>query len=148
MVTKPIKFFEREDIEQITLLTIEQAEKVPKNVLARNDWWWLRTAGQHPNFAAFVDEDGDIYEEGFIVYHAYNGVRPAFRITGVSLDFNELVYIGKLPCTAIDKDLVLANELICDHRFGRETNDWETSEIKAFIESSSFWDEYIEKEKE
>lgn len=58
-----------------------------------------------------------------------------------TLSLAKKVYVGKLLCTVIDKDLVLADECVCYHRFNSRSNDWNTSELKAFIESEEFADQ-------
>lgn len=131
---------------KITLLTTEQAKKLPENILACGKWWWLRSPGCTQDIAAVVYYFGGIYEFGYYVSIDDIAVRPAFKIANLSSEFGEKVYVGKLLCTVIDKDLVLADEYVCEHRFDPELNDWETSELKAFIESEAFARRYIEDE--
>lgn len=131
---------------KITLLTIEQTKKLPKNVLACGNWWWLRSPGRNQYNAARVGSVGGIFEYGYGVFNFNVGVRPAFKIANLSSEFGEKVYVGKLLCTVIDKDHVLADECVCEHRFDSEINDWETSELKGFIESEAFARRYIEDE--
>lgn len=47
--------------------------------------------------------------------------------------------VGKIWCTVVDEGLALADCTIGDyHRFDKESNEWEISEIKAFINSKEF----------
>lgn len=138
MRTKSIKIFEKADIKQITLLTVEQAKKLPRDILDCGGWWWLRSPGIYQNFAALVYCGGGVLECGDRVDSDSYAVRPAFEIANLNFEFGEKVYVGKLPCTVIDKNLVLADECICNHRFDSKSNDWETSELKTFIESEEF----------
>lgn len=147
MRTKNQIIFEREDIELITLLTIEQAKKVPEYILACGDWWWLQSAGYGQTNAAFVSYDGVIYEFGNHVNRDHSAVRPAFKITGSNFKIGEKVFVESVICTVIKDGLVLTDECICHRRFDTESNNWETSELKGFIESDYFWNRYIKKEK-
>lgn len=139
--------FEREDIEQITLLTIEQAEKLPVDILRSDEPWWLRSPGYTRGDAAFVEGD-EASEIGYSVDFDYHAVRPAFKITNSNFKVGEKVYIESVTCTAIKGELVLTDECICFHRFDTESNNWENSELKKFIESDYFWNRYIKREKE
>ena len=45
-----------------------------------NCWWWLRSPGSYQIIAAYVLDDGDVYEYGHLVHIAYDAVRPALWI--------------------------------------------------------------------
>ena len=45
-----------------------------------NCWWWLRSPGYDPPFAATVLKYGDVYEHGYYVDIDYYAVRPALWI--------------------------------------------------------------------
>lgn len=45
-----------------------------------NCWWWLRSPGFDQGSAAFVNDGGDVDEDGIDVGYAYNAVRPALWI--------------------------------------------------------------------
>lgn len=123
---------------KITLLTIKQAKKLPRKVRTCGDWWWLRSPGYFQTRTAIVHDGGGIIRSGDYVDYDYNAVRPAFEIENLNFEFGEKVHIGKLRCTVIGKDLALADECVCNHYFDSKSNDWETSELKAFIESEEF----------
>ena len=42
------------DIEEVTLLSVEEAQIVPKNVRAIGSFWWLRSPGYIDYIAAYV----------------------------------------------------------------------------------------------
>ncbi|MBQ2738579.1 MAG: hypothetical protein IJF38_07800 [Clostridia bacterium] len=42
--------------------------------------WWLRSAGVDASWAALVDEDGVINDEGFMANRSFFGIRPAMWI--------------------------------------------------------------------
>jgi hypothetical protein len=41
-----------------------------------NCWWWLRSPGNYQRYAAFVDDDGDVYEDGYNVGGVYESGIP------------------------------------------------------------------------
>lgn len=133
-----IKKFDIDEVDEITLLSVEEAEKIPDSVRACGKWWWLRSLGDCQNYAAIVHYDGYVYRGGYDVDIDGRAVRPAFRINNLKSEIGEPVRVSKIWCTVIDKDLVLANHPICNHRFDEKSNNWETSEIKAFINSDEF----------
>lgn len=142
MKVKFIKNFKKKDIEQITLLTIEQAEEIPMKILACGGRWWLRTAGYYRDYVTYVGSDGVIYEFGYDAYDDYSAVRPIFKINNLNAEFGNKVFVEKRLCTVIDKDLVLVDKCVCNHRFDLFSNNWENSELKTFLESERFWIEY------
>lgn len=137
---KELKFkqFDISEINEITLLSVEEARKVPVSILACGKWWWLRSPGYIQERAAKVGLDGNVLEHGYFVNYEHTAVRPAFRINNLESKIGEPVRIGKTWCTVIDKGLVLADKLICNHRFDKKSNNWETSELKAFVNSDKF----------
>ena len=53
---------------------------------AGNCWWWLRSPGGYANHAAYVDDDGYVYEYGDGVYTDFRAVRPALHLDLSSSD--------------------------------------------------------------
>lgn len=127
---------------KITLLTLEQAEKLPTAMLQRDCWWWL----QGPSDLAFVAVAFS-YDGSECVYRNVRsdctGVVPAFQINNLRAKFGDKVYVGKLCCTVVGDNLVLSDKIVCEHCFDKATNDWKKSELKAFIESEDFAEKYI-----
>lgn len=132
------QLFDIEEVNEITLLTIEEAEKLSDHILRCDNWWWLQSPGDYQNYAVCVDDEGDIYKTGDYVQLDYTAVRPAFKINNLESETGDKVIINKTMCTVVSKDLVLADCSICEHRFDKKSNNWETSELKAFIESDEF----------
>ena len=147
---KAVKHVSFNCIKEITLLTIEQAERLPRELLACGEWWWLRSPGRNQLDAATVSSGGSVCYNGHIVTYGSDCVRPAFVIPGLDSKIYDKVhiggyrytldgdYIGGCVCTVVDKDLVLADDVVCYHRFDAKSNDWNKSELKAFIESDEF----------
>lgn len=133
-----IKQFDINEVDEITLLTVEQAKEIPNYILACGDWWWLRSSNCCQYDAAVVYDGGDVKDGGDRVFDDYSTVRPVFRINNLDSFLGDCVYINKTRCTVIDKNLALADYPICEHRFDLESNDWKTSELKKFINSKEF----------
>ena len=85
--------------DQVFLLSITEANKYFSSDSARqckptdyavangawesdsgNCWWWLRSPGNNQGIAAYVDDDGDVYEYGDFVDYGCYAVRPALWI--------------------------------------------------------------------
>lgn len=122
----------------ITLLTLKQARKLPKWLRSSCLSWWLRTPSDNSNFACYVYPYGDVSSYGDYVYYYNYGVRPAFKIKNLDAELYERIKVGAIYCTVIDKNLVLADNVVCEHRFDDKSNVWETSDLKNFIESDDF----------
>ena len=135
---KAVKHVSFNCIKEITLLTIEQAKRLPRELLACGEWWWLRSPGYYQYTAAFVSTDGSVSYGGDCVYSDRGCVRPAFVIPGLDSKIYDQVHVGGCVCTVVDKDLVLADDVVCYHRFDAKSNDWNKSELRAFIESDEF----------
>lgn len=133
-----VKQFDISEVNEITLLSIEEAQKAPKAFRACGEWWWLRSPGYYQFSVANVNRDGDVYEHGLNVRNDIYAVRPAFRINNLKSKIGDKIMVGKTWCTVIDGGLVLADYPICEHRFDGKSINWETSELKAFIESNEF----------
>lgn len=133
-----IKKFNISEVDEITLLSIEEAKKLPDHILCCGDKWWLRSPGYYQYTAINVLNGGDVRETGSTVGDVNIHVRPAFRISNLESENGEPLKIGKTWCIVIDKGLVLADYPVCKHRFDSKSNDWETSELRAFINSDKF----------
>ena len=42
------------EITEATLLTIEEARKLPKRLRRYDEWWWLKSPGLCSNYVAFA----------------------------------------------------------------------------------------------
>lgn len=142
---------------KITLLTTEEAEKLPKELrqcevpknfngyeLDGKCWWWLRSPGYGSGMVMPVDCGGCVRDYG---HHAdrYHGVRPVLQ----NLTLDDIAkmaktkkgYIKYLGTKWIDiseylgypsllKKKCLKQEL----RFDKDFNDYGKSEIKRLVE--------------
>ena len=65
--------------DYIYLLSIDEAKALDDSIRNNGSWWWLRSPGSNSNDAAFVDEDGYVYADGYGVDYE-GGVRPALNL--------------------------------------------------------------------
>ena len=135
-------------MSKLFLLSVEEAEKIPQEILACDSWWWLRSPGGNSIYAMKVDYDGYARSNSY-VYSAYNAVRPALFLSsplselnlkrskkgyiklgnkenGKSIEWIDISeYMGK-PC-------LLTKKPIGQFRFDEKSNDYDKSEIKATL---------------
>ena len=140
------------ELEEVALLSIEEYEKY-KNIipLLNKCWWWLRSPGHAQPFAARVDDDGGVYERGGLVDFGYDAVRPALKIKtsevncfdiGDTVSFqndyigDEYIVLDKLPNNIL---YILSKDIVAIRRFDPESNVWETSELKQWLEEQYSW---------
>jgi len=135
-----IKRFDREDITEVTLLSKEEWELCKDICPNYTVWWWLRSPGYAWDHATIVGYFGAVYEEGKPVRFDKSAIRPAFilRDSLPLLKPGEPVFIGNIPCTVVTPAAIFADYSVCLHRFDGDSNDYETSEIKEFINSDEF----------
>lgn len=77
------------EVVSVDLLSIEEAERLPKEIRTYSAYWWLQSPGRYSFDAAAVLETGDVIKDGIDVSTYDDGaVRPAiFFIT--ESDFND-----------------------------------------------------------
>ncbi len=67
--------------DRVFLLSLREAEEWLTQIERRNGaWWWLRSPGYRPNFAADVSYGGDFYDDGRLVTISDYAVCPALWI--------------------------------------------------------------------
>lgn len=138
--------------DDIFLLSKEEYKKVrvdiPKYDCCR---WWLRSPGDGVNFAALVGSDGYVNSDGSDVYRAELAIRPVVRINNYNYPFN---FVSDLETgkhyIRLKNDLIMPLTLIYNkeekykyyifdiplpltQRFDRDSNDYETSEIRRYL---------------
>lgn len=127
------------DEVEITLLTVEEAKALPRAILRTySDDWWLRTPGDKEDTIAAVAGNGFVLERGLCVNWERIAVRPAFIIANLKSSKFDKILVGNTWCTVVAPGLALADKKVCWHRYDAKSNNWETSELKAFIKSDEF----------
>lgn len=131
-------------IKEITLLSIEEAERLPKTILGLSsvDSWWLRSPGKENKDAAFVYPDGIIKSSGYIVSYTAYSVRPALRIS--QFDFSNFKIGEIIECLQrewyyVGDDLILSKDIISHHCFNKnvyrkEPNKFQGSNIQKYLQ--------------
>ena len=132
-----------EDVISADLLSVEEANKLPKWILANGDWWWLQSKGYYMDYTAGVNSNGVVDDIGNFVNGDDYGVRPALVVVNIpSLRVGETVEAFGLVAQYIGNNKVLLCENIFFSRFDEKSNKYKTSEIKQKL------DEWFKKKKE
>lgn len=129
------------NVNEITLLSIEECERY-KSLIPRIDAsWWLRSPGDNSRLAAYVFGSGAVDVYGRIVDFENICIRPALRLNmsdSAKLQPGNKVQLFDLEWTVLDvaedQIYVLADDIISKHIFDTKSNVWETSELKAWLE--------------
>ena len=132
------------DIDHADLLSAEEVEKLPKLILRHGDWWWLRSPGYGSSNAIGVHRDGSTGDGGYYVNIANLTVRPALRLTNLN-DYkvgDDFKFGGKW-FRVINERTALCLDDVGKHRFDSSSNNYETSEIKQYIDD--WFDNFIKK---
>ncbi|MBQ7445949.1 MAG: hypothetical protein IJS71_08475 [Clostridia bacterium] len=128
---------DKNDIEGITLLSIEEARELPRWLLANGDRWWLRSPSFYRCDADCVNEDGSVSYAGCLVNYDYCYVRPAIKINArpyLPLMIGEMVLVLGREAQYVGNGMVLLCESIGHRKFDDNTNNYDTSGIKAALE--------------
>lgn len=130
--------------ESLELLSIEEARELPESVIKYGASWWLRSHGKNPYNADFVHFRGEISDLGKYVQNSYIAVCPALKISnpkpsnlelyGKYLVNNESIGIyNEFIGIYIGDNKFLYKGRVIYHRFDSESNDYETSDIKQYL---------------
>lgn len=142
-VNKIVNIKEDLDITGATLLSIEEAKKLPIELRGHGDFWWLRSPGYEPYYAAYVSYGGSICDQGSIVSSSLGVVRPALKISNLeSSNFqigDQFVFDGKFF------QIILDNLALCLTDIGKcwfreswkveDANDYEKSDVKKYVDN-------------
>lgn len=123
-----------------TLLSIEEAREVDEDILKADQDWWLSSCDHRDYCAACVFGDaGYVDVNGHTVIYSF-GVRPALIISNLESSIYQIgdtLSFGDHSFTIISEKYALCDEIIekrpfCNVR--NKTNDYETSDIKVFVD--------------
>ena len=136
--TEPIDI----QIDGITLLSVEEAGKVPNSQRAIGKVWWLRSPGDFDISTASVLGDGSVSDYGYHVNLNVLGVRPAliFDLESSNLQINDQIVLAGYTWTVIDGGYALCNEIVRNTCFrenwgAKDANQYEASDIKKWLEN-------------
>lgn len=129
---------------QATLLSKHEYDEYKNIIPHLPAYWWLRSPGERSNDAACVYSHGTTHIDGVHADSKAVGVRPAFFVS-IS-EGSEFKAEDKLKLPYVDYDCtvlnvsdngrmlyVLADDFISYHIFDKETNDWEKSSLKDWL---------------
>lgn len=132
------------EIEEVTLLSVDEATRIPKRLLKNRDYWWLCSPGRLCDFSVVACVDGDdgyIYDDGLFVKYAHD-VRPALRVRNLgslNLKVGTVVRINDCSYYVIPGDMLLSKKYIGECSFRKDwkapdANAYEKSDIKKFVD--------------
>lgn len=119
---------------EITLLSIEEYESIKEHIPYLNCWWWLRSPGGSQSRAASVDGDGLVNYDGDYVDEGDDCVRPALKYKILNPIIGMVFSAFGNRWTVCGKGIAISNGAIDFRRFDAKSNEYETSEIKKFLE--------------
>lgn len=128
---------DKNNIEGITLLSIGNIAKLPTWLLANGTIWWLQTPGYLPHDVAFVNCAGSYDASGACVNDNNVCVRPAIKIDVrpyLPLVIGETVLVLGREAQFVGNGMVLFCEPIDHRKFDNETNNFNKSELKEYLE--------------
>ena len=120
---------------EITFLTKEEYEAHRRQIPLINDWWWLRSPGFHSYYAAIIDIGGSVRDFGSIVYDDGSAVRPALKSAILNLPIGEKFNTLGNRWVMIDDGFAISEDVITHRRYDSESNVWETSELRKWLEA-------------
>lgn len=130
------------EITGATLLTAEEAEKLPERLRKHIYGWWLQSCGCRSDYAACVYPDGVVSHDGDYVCFYYD-VRPVLIISNLEssgLKIGDTFNFG-------DKqfEIISNNKAFCLTHIGTDVfkqdlnvlnaNDYEKSDVKKFVDN-------------
>ena len=130
------------NINGITLLSTEEAIKLPINIRISEYPWWLRSPGEYDTYAAIVSVDGeDVFSDGISVDEEF-GVRPALKISNLescNLQIGDIIIMFNYTWTVISNNLILCDKIVGKCKFrenwkAKDANNYEASDVKKWLE--------------
>lgn len=122
-----------------TILTAEEYERYQHLIPIVGNWWWLRSPIYNDGGVANVNTNGNV---NYANRTNTNGaLRPALILRVVDSKFfnpGDKLEIKGIQYTVLDISdgsvFVLSDEIIVKRRFDGNSNNWETSELKEYLE--------------
>lgn len=139
-------------MSKLFLLSVEEAKKIPQDILACGSWWWLRSPGCDADYAAGVNYCGRVSKSGYYVHYPYACVRPALYLRSDMSNFERTkkgyIKFGHKPndkfikwidiSTYVGFPCLLMKKLYEYHRFDKESNLYEASEIYKRLQELNY----------
>ena len=127
------------DIEDITLLSIEEYEACKDIIPPIYCSWWLRSQSRDNYSASYVSSDGSVDYFGCYVDKDDNAVRPVLIYKSSNLQNGDKIKFADYRWTVISENMMLCDEVIGHTCFRNDwladdSNDYEKSDIKVWLE--------------
>ena len=119
--------------DKLFLLSINEYKTYKAKIPHINTWWWLRSPGGDSRSAAGVDDDGSVDYYGDFVYFNDFAVRPALKLESNNLQIGDRIAKYQFPWIYIGDNLAIAEVPIAFRWFDAKDSNYETSEIKKFL---------------
>lgn len=132
------KEIKESDILEVTLLSIEEAIKIPKEIQKAECSWWLRSPGISDRLVAFVFGDyGYVYAFGSNIGLEL-GVRPALKLKSSHLKSGDSFSYRGYDWDMITDDMALCKTIVGECAFredcgAADANEYESSDIKKWL---------------
>ena len=127
-------------IEDITLLSVEEAKEMPQKILSYSDWWWLRSPGYDSDYVACVNHLGLVSIYGQSLDYTSDMVRPTLITNLDSSNFkqykSQIKFGDKVWLYVGDNMWLLNDEPLTRMRFNDDPtkgNKYEGSDIYNYI---------------
>ena len=125
--------------ESLELLTLEEASKLPENVLGyRYKWWVQPNYDNESRYANIISNNGTIDLTPYEVSQSDVAVRPVLTVSNLddsNLEFYDRHYpLFSLSWIYIGNDQFLYNGTAQKSRFDSKSNEYESSEIKGYLD--------------
>lgn len=117
---------------EITLLTAEEYDKYKEIIPPVKVWWWLRSPGKRQIRVASVYITGFL-NDSFVIDDTL-AVRPVLKSEILHLPIGEKFIALGNRWIALDNCFAISEDVITHRRYGDNSNVWETSELKAWLE--------------
>lgn len=119
---------------EITLLTKEEYDNYDEmhRIPIINSWWWIRSHGSRQCYAAGVYNDGYVYACWDV--SSAGAVRPVLKSKVLNLSVGTMFTALGNTWIMIDNDFAISVDVVTHHRYDKESNVWETSELKSWLE--------------
>lgn len=118
------------EITGITLLSLAEYREYGKKIPFISEWWWLREPGDESYLVMFARNAVD--RAGGFVGDDDNAVRPV--LLGKFGNFIEFEFAG-YSWVILSDNMAICKDFIGYHRFDKESNNYEKSEIKEYLET-------------
>ncbi len=126
-----------------TLLSTEEAERLPKHLRKYGHWWWLRSPGRMQKGAASVDGVGWVDFGGRFGSNDSDFVRPALKIK--NLESSGFKTGDRFKFGESEFEIISDNAAFCCTDIGcypfrkdwkaEDANDYKKSDIKRYVEA-------------